>query len=199
MAFSRATLFLHLIFISIVYTQRMKITYLLLSVLLIGAISFAVLSLLKADENNEAPGIDTDNEAVLDVDQVTTVTEENLNLSGRGLSEVPSDVFKKIALTSLDLSNNNLQGALPAQIRMLQNLRVLDLSDNDFTGVPAEIGQLQNLEVLDLSNNSITGLPYELGGLKNLKVLDLRGTQYAPEDLEIIKQGLRADVEIRTH
>ncbi|HLC83818.1 MAG TPA: leucine-rich repeat domain-containing protein, partial [Bacteroidia bacterium] len=105
-------------------------------------------------------------------------------------------VLDKTGLEELDISNNNLTGSLPAEIRLLQKLRVLDASDNNMTGVPAEVGQLANLEILDLSNNQLTGLPYELGNLKNLKTLNLAGNDYSEQDLEIIKQGLPADVEI---
>jgi len=73
---------------------------------------------------------------------------------------------------------------------------VLDLSNNNFTGVPAEIGQLQQLEVLNLANNQLTGLPYELGNLANLQLLDLRGNQYAAQDLARIKETLPANVQI---
>ena len=64
------------------------------------------------------------------------------------------------------------------------------------TGVPAEIGQLQNLEVLDLSNNQFTGLPYELGNLKNLKILNISGNNYSQLDLDIILEKLPAGVKI---
>ena len=66
-----------------------------------------------------------------------------------------------------------------------------------FTGVPAEVGQLSKLEILDLSGNPITGLPYEIGNLSNLKVLDLTNTNYSVHDLEIIKEKLSSEVEIR--
>ena len=123
---------------------------------------------------------------------------DTLDLSGEGLTKVPDNVFTKTAVVELDLSNNNLSGALPGEVRHLSNLRVLDLSDNDFTGVPAEVGQLSKLEVLDLSNNSLTGLPQELGNLKNLKTLDLRGTNYSAQDLVVIQAGLSSDVTIKT-
>lgn len=96
----------------------------------------------------------------------------------------------------LDLSNQNLNGALQAEIRNMKNLKVLNLSNNNFTGVPAEVGQLDKLEVLDLSNNPITGLPYEIGNLQNLKTLNLKGTNYSKQDLEVIKQKLPSTTQI---
>lgn len=120
----------------------------------------------------------------------------SLDLSNQGLDKLPSYVLDRKSLEQLDISNNNLTGALPAEIRFLSNLRVLNASNNKMTGVPAEIGQLQKLEVLNLSNNELTGLPYEMGNLKNLKVLDLSGNNYSQLDLDIIKKDLPSDVEI---
>lgn len=119
-----------------------------------------------------------------------------LDLSGRGLTSVPQDIFTRTDLERLNLSSNKLSGALPAEVRHLKRLRVLDLSYNDFTGVPAEVGQLHELQVLDLSHNRLTGLPYELGNLINLEVLDLRGNAYSAQDLEIIKRTLPGNTRI---
>ncbi|HAQ71058.1 MAG TPA: hypothetical protein DCR48_08810 [Flavobacteriales bacterium] len=119
-----------------------------------------------------------------------------LDLNGQGLTKAPSYIFDKINTQELDLSNNKLEGSLQAEVRFLQNLKVLDLSNNKFTGVPAEIGQLKNLEVLNLSNNQLTGLPYELGNLSSLKVLNLKGNAYASADLDIIKQSLNASTVV---
>ena len=96
----------------------------------------------------------------------------------------------------LNLSGRGLPGSLKAEIRLLTELRELNLSNNKFTGLPAEVGQLPKLEVLNLSNNLFTGLPQELGNLKNLKILDLRGTQYSKQDLTEIKKGLPASTQI---
>ncbi|MCB9805928.1 leucine-rich repeat domain-containing protein [Candidatus Nomurabacteria bacterium] len=128
----------------------------------------------------------------------TTSGGATINLSGKNLTKAPEYIFNQDNVEVLDLSHNLLEGSLQAEIRLIKNLRVLDLSDNNFTGVPAEVGQLSQLEILDLSNNPITGLPYEIGNLTNLRVLDLRGTNYAVQDLEIIKQKLSSGVEIRT-
>jgi len=123
-------------------------------------------------------------------------TKNTLDLSGQGLREVSQSVFKQTNLEQLDVSDNNLTGALPGEIRHLQKLKVLRVANNQMTGVPAEIGQLVNLEILDLSNNQLTGLPYELGNLKNLKTLNLSGNQASPHDLDIIRQSLPAEVNI---
>lgn len=98
--------------------------------------------------------------------------------------------------TVLNLSGRGLSGSLKAEVRFLSNLKELNLSNNNFTGLPAEVGRLSKLEVLNLSNNPFTGLPSELGNLKGLKLLDLRGTQYAKQDLDVIKLRLPSSVQI---
>ncbi len=125
------------------------------------------------------------------------VQGRTLDMSGKGLTKVSNSVFEQSNLEALDVSNNTLSGSLQAEVRNLSNLRVLDLSDNAFTGVPAEVGQLSKLEILNLSNNPITVLPNEIGNLKNLKVLDLRGTKYSTLDLETIKKGLPTTIDIK--
>lgn len=121
---------------------------------------------------------------------------KKFDLSNKGLATVSSNVFLRTDIEELDISGNNLTGALSGEIRNLKNLKVLNVSNNQMTGVPAEIGQLSKLEALDLSNNKLTGLPYELGNLKNLKVLKLSGNDYSKQDLEVIKKGLPASVVI---
>lgn len=119
-----------------------------------------------------------------------------LDLSGRGLTSIPSDVFSKTNLEQLNLSNNQLTGAPQAEIRFLQKLKTLNVSNNRLTGLPAELGQLSNLETLDVSNNQLTGLPLELGNLVQLRVLDISGNQYSTQDLDQIAAKL-TNTEIR--
>lgn len=126
----------------------------------------------------------------------TIITKNTLDLSGKGLSEIPESTFDKTNLTELNVSNNNLTGAIQAEIRHLQNLQILNASNNKMTGAPAEIGQLQNLRILNLSDNQLTGLPYELGNLKNLQTLNLSGNNYSEYDLNIITKSLPSDINI---
>lgn len=131
-------------------------------------------------------------------DSVVASVSDAVDLHGQGLTRVPEDIFTRNDITSLDLSDNNLEGALPAEIRVLQKLKMLDLSGNNFTGVPAEIGQLKDLEILDLSHNQITGLPLELGDLQNLQLLDLTGNQFSEADLARIREKLPSSTVIKT-
>jgi len=113
-----------------------------------------------------------------------------LDLSNRGLTSVSVDIFNDTSITELNLSYNNLTGALPSQVQKLKNLEFLDLSYNKFTGVPAEVGQLRKLKILDLSNNQLTGLPYEIGNLTQLEILDVSGNDYSEADLAKIVSTL---------
>lgn len=108
--------------------------------------------------------------------------ENNLDLSNQNLTKVPDYVFNMTNLEELNLSNNQLTGAIQSQIGQLKKLKVLNASNNLMTGVPAEVGQLSNLQILDLSNNQLTGLPNELGNLTNLQTFNISGNNYSAQD-----------------
>ena len=159
--------------------NMIKILLTIIAILAIGVFS------VKTFVSKDAPTDQTENKT-----STTVSYGKSLDLSGQNLEKVSGDVFKKTDLESLDLSNNNLTGAIPAEIRFLKNLRVLDLSNNNMTGLPAELGQLDKLEMLDVSNNMLTGLPLELGNLAQLKTLNLSGNDYSEHDLGLIRQKL---------
>ncbi len=70
-------------------------------------------------------------------------------------------------VTDLVVANNNLTGALPAELGDLSELVNLAFYDNQLTGpIPPELGNLSNLNLLNLRNSGVTGtLPPELGKL----------------------------------
>lgn len=119
-----------------------------------------------------------------------------VDLSGTELTSVPMSFFERTDLTVLNVSNNQLTGSLPSQLGQLQELEVLDASDNLMTGLPAEIGQLRHLKTLNLANNKLTGLPMELGQLTALEFLDLRGNPISPQDLAQISVKLTSSTSI---
>jgi len=63
------------------------------------------------------------------------------------------------SLVELDLSNNKLDGPLPAQYSVLnRQLAILDVSSNMLTGpLPSGYGTMRNLQRLSLSKNSLSG------------------------------------------
>ena len=86
---------------------------------------------------------------------------------------VKTDVFGRVV--SLELKNNQLSGALPAQIADLHYLSTLNLEDNDLSGnIPDVIGDLSSLTELVLAGNRFSGeIPRSIGRLANLTTLDL--------------------------
>jgi hypothetical protein len=82
-------------------------------------------------------------------------------------------------VTDLILTNNKLNGAIPASLGNLRNLRVLFLSNNNLLGnIPSEIGSLSNLLRLDFNHNRLTGsIPRSLGSLSNLLFLGFHHNQ----------------------
>jgi len=143
-----------------------------------------------------------------------TKSSNILDLSNRGLTKVGSDIYSKTNATELILSYNNirtlpgemgrmtkvtvfkidhnlLEGSLIGEIRQMSQLKILDVSNNNMTGMPAEIGQLSKLETLNYSNNKITGLPNELANLKNnLKEFNLSGNPLDQTTINKLKTTL---------
>lgn len=71
------------------------------------------------------------------------------------------------------LGNGKLK-QLPPEIGQLNDLELLDLSENLLIQLPPEIGQLRNLRFLALAGNKLTQVPSEIGHLwNNLQQLDL--------------------------
>ncbi|BAT94385.1 hypothetical protein VIGAN_08098400 [Vigna angularis var. angularis] len=75
----------------------------------------------------------------------------------------------------IDLSSNNISGALPPQMFRLLGLCSLNLSHNKLTGkFPNEIGNMNQLESLDFSANQLWGeIPQTLSNLSFLSYLNL--------------------------
>ncbi|KAM3354986.1 hypothetical protein ACQJBY_025630 [Aegilops geniculata] len=82
-------------------------------------------------------------------------------------------------LTSIDFSNNALEGDIPESVGSLVSLHILNMSHNAFKGrIPAQIGEMRQLESLDLSWNKLSGeIPQELTNLTFLSTLNLSGNR----------------------
>ncbi|WMV32163.1 hypothetical protein MTR67_025548 [Solanum verrucosum] len=78
-------------------------------------------------------------------------------------------------MTTIDLSSNHFEGAIPKTLKDLRSLWLLNLSHNNLKGdIPRELGKLNMLEALDLSWNQLTGkIPQELTRINFLEFLNL--------------------------
>ncbi|XP_069746376.1 leucine-rich repeat and calponin homology domain-containing protein 1 isoform X2 [Narcine bancroftii] len=108
---------------------------------------------------------------------------EMLNLYHNCIKVIPDAAVNLQALTSLNLSRNQLS-ALPLCICALP-LKVLVISNNKLVSLPEDIGQLKCLMELDVSCNELTALPQQMGYLQSLRELNVRRNylQILPEEL----------------
>lgn len=88
--------------------------------------------------------------------QITT-----LNLSKRGLTDVPPEVLSYPNLRKLDLSHNAIK-SIPDEISQLKKLTVLELSYNDLTYLTESIFILPRLRTISVGHNKINSLPYSI-------------------------------------
>lgn len=81
----------------------------------------------------------------------------------------------------LALSNNRLNGQIPASYSVLTKLRVIELGGNLLSGeLPARLSALSALEVLNLNGNRFSGvLPDSIARLTKLRSMDLAGNDFS--------------------
>ncbi len=95
-----------------------------------------------------------------------------IDLSDKGLLEIPIGLLNLKNLDHLDLSNNNIN-FISNDISKLEKLKHLELYKNKLTKIPKWIFELKNLERLELSNNNISSISDEISKLTKLAILDL--------------------------
>lgn len=114
-----------------------------------------------------------------------------LLMGGTGMMyELTPDICNLTELKVLNLKGCFLSGPLPKEVGMLENLEIIDLTDNfndnieygavdaGITDIPAEVFQgCTKLKQLLLSNNRFKALPAGIGNLENLEELDISSNQ----------------------
>ncbi|KAL3500677.1 hypothetical protein ACH5RR_039770 [Cinchona calisaya] len=109
---------------------------------------------------------------------------ESINLSGNYLTSDPtsseleflSSLTKCKYLKTLDMSNNPLNGFIPASVGNLSTtLKYFYAGGSSIKGpVPSEIGNLSSLIIISLDDNQLTGvIPRTIRDVENLQVLYL--------------------------
>lgn len=100
----------------------------------------------------------------------------SLNLSGKGLQEIPKEVFECTNLRKLNLSSNKIS-RIPFEIQKLRKLEVLDIADNNLGQLHSGIFKLIKLKRLVLADNDIKSIPTQISNLTNLEVLMLQNNK----------------------
>ncbi|PSN09978.1 hypothetical protein C7271_26850, partial [filamentous cyanobacterium CCP5] len=139
----------------------------------------------------------TQDELLRLIDQAAEEGWKELDLAGKDIEELPSEIGKLTELESLVLGKldqttyriiGNQLSALPPEIVQLTNLQSLDLSSNQLSALPPEIVQLTKLEEFDLRGNPIP-IPPEILGPKEF----YKDPGSLPEILDFYFQTLDPD------
>ena len=99
-----------------------------------------------------------------------------LNLSRKGLTKFPDEVFENKELRVLRLYGNEID-SIPDRISELTKLEKLYIGRNDLKYIPASIGELKNLKIFSAQFNEIKSLPDEICNLPNLEQLWMNQNQ----------------------
>lgn len=122
------------------------------------------------------------------------VISNTLDLSSKNLNSFNvSSISNKNQIKILNLSNNNLK-SLPSEIGEFINLEELYLDNNILEGaIVAEIRKMTHLKVLSAKNNNLTGIPAEIGQLLNLISIDFSNNNIdtMPNEIQNIKNNLK--------
>jgi Leucine-rich repeat (LRR) protein len=95
-----------------------------------------------------------------------------LNVSGKRLSHLPSNLGDFSALEVLEASDNRIV-VIPGTIQQCTELRELCLASNCLIGVAPEVGLLEKLQVCNFDSNRITELPDEICNAKGIETLSV--------------------------
>eukprot|EP00916_Digyalum_oweni_P012794 GHVL01021115.1.p1 GENE.GHVL01021115.1~~GHVL01021115.1.p1 ORF type:complete len:281 (+),score=55.66 GHVL01021115.1:42-884(+) len=82
--------------------------------------------------------------------------ECRLDLSSKGLTKIPNQIFSLSELTIIDLSNNKID-KIDDEIVSLKKLQILNLERNSIERIPDSILSMTNLKELNLSGNPLEG------------------------------------------
>jgi hypothetical protein len=104
---------------------------------------------------------------------------EDYNVELKYITRVPSLAFKmnlnklKIIRHLKVIGKNTYLTELPAEIGLMGELRVLEITDCLIKKLPKEIGMLTKLEVLNIDGDPIASLPKDIEHLVNLRELHI--------------------------
>jgi len=113
-------------------------------------------------------------------DSSDDVDDDSIDLSYSGLSQFPHSILSSChqQVRSLQVANNQIEVLAP-EVGLLTNLITLDVSNNRLKLLAGEICSLQYLRTFVARNNclNVESIPKDFGTLPSLAVLNLSGNQ----------------------
>ena len=105
-----------------------------------------------------------------------------LRFSNNQFNQLPISIYSLNNLKLLDMSNNKITSIDNEKFKALNSLVEIDMSKNKLREIPDSIQYLSYLEIAKFSNNEILNVPNGLGGLTRLKrlYLDNNSIQFLP-------------------
>lgn len=158
-----------------------------------------VLQFILRSKQKKATTLDLSNKGITELpDEIGDITWiKTLNLSYNNITFLPSSICNLVNLEKLFLTRNKLT-KLPGEIGKLKKLKILDLSYNPILKIPREIGLYSNLDSLDASFCELRSLPIEITNLYGLKTLNLEENPLEFPPQKVIKRGLYAIMHFLT-
>jgi len=113
--------------------------------------------------------VDNNGRKLQDNGKVVKIELNRMNVNG----QIPPEIVLLQDLEELIMFENQISGVLPSELYNIPSLQILDLYDNDIEGsISPDIGQLQNLVALYLGKNRLDlTLPIELFSITSLEAL----------------------------
>ena len=105
-------------------------------------------------------------------------------------------------ITAIELTDNQLEGQIPAEVGNLANLEHLDLAGNLLTGsIPEELGEINRLRHINLGQNLLEGtIPFEALARTSLETLILHENQlFGSLPTQIGKLGRLAHLDLHAN
>ena len=104
---------------------------------------------------------------------------------------------KRSRSTKLDLSDKGLS-TIPQDVYQLTDLEILVLSNNKLSSIDPKISNLTKLQFLDVSGNQLTGLPQSISQINNLNVLNVSGNPLGPQFEALLKKENQSNMKLHS-
>jgi Leucine-rich repeat (LRR) protein len=129
------------------------------------------------------------------IDFYNALDGPNWNNSNNWLSDQPVSNWNGVGVSDdrvnrIDLRRNNLKGIIPPSFSTLDKLKMVDLSENNITGIP-DLSAMIDMIILNLGNNMLSEFPVGISNmtrLNNLLLIDNQITGQIPDALSSLTQ-----------